>query len=115
MATIAQTVVTGVKTPVVVTKTTLTSSDTFSYSAGTGQVLELTNGTGGSLTVNIDGSGSTTIQPDGMGQTVDVSAGFNIVLTAGVTKAVPLDSIKVWLIGTIAVTGGTGITASITV
>lgn len=112
MAVITQTNgVLGANGAVAVASYTLTASDTLAYVAGTGQILELTNTTGGTLTVNIDGAGSTTIQPKGLGQTIDVSAGYNITLTNGQTKTVPLDSISVWLLGTIAVTGAAGVTA----
>ncbi len=113
MATLTQFNVGGTTVPVAATVTTLGASDTFVYSAGTGQILELTNGTGGTLTANIDGSAATTISPAGLGQTVDVSSGYNIALTAGQTKLVRLDAISVWLAGTIAMTGASGVTAKL--
>ena len=117
MATIAQTTVSGVKAPVAVVKTPLTGTDALTYSAGTGQVLEFTN-TSSSVdaTITIDGAGSTTIQPDGYGKTIDVSGGFQIPVAKSTSVAVPLDSIKVWLVGAVAVTGGnSSVLASITV
>lgn len=111
MATLTQTNLRGVNGPVVVASATLTASDTFAYSKGTGQVLELFNGTAGALTANIDGAAGTTIVVAGLGAPVDVSAGFNVALTAGQTKAVPLDSISAYLQGTIAMTGAAGVTA----
>lgn len=112
MATIAQTLMTGTGQRTV-TETTLTSSDTFTYVEGSGQILILKNGTGGALTPVIDGNGGTNVAVAGIGS-VDVSAGYSVgSVAAGVSKAIPLDTIKEYLRGTIAVTGGTGITATL--
>lgn len=112
MATIAQTLMTGTGQRTV-TETTLTSSDTFTYVQGSGQVLILKNGTGGALSPVIDGNGGTTVAVPGVGN-VDVSTGYAVgSIAAGVSKAIPLDTIYEYLRGTIAVTGGTGITASL--
>lgn len=115
MAIVAQTTISGTNSPVTITSTTLGSSDTLVYASGTGQILHLRNTTAGSLTLNIDGSASTTIQPAGLGQTIDVSAGFNIVLAAGAVKAVRLDTISAWLNGTVTLTGASGVFAHIIV
>jgi hypothetical protein len=96
---------------VAVTTTVLSASDTLTYVAGSGQVLELTNDTAGTLTANIDGSGSTTLFVQGLGQTVDVSAGYNVALAAGQTKQVKLDNISAWLQGVVTVTGASGVKA----
>lgn len=96
-----------------ITETTLTSSDTFTYVPAGRQVLILNNGTAGGLTVNIDGSLATTINVPGVGP-VDISDGYSTgVIAAGEVVAIPLDSIKEFLAGTVAVTGGSGITASL--
>jgi hypothetical protein len=111
MATIASTRISaGTNT---VTETTLTSSDTFTYVPNGQQVLILRNGTAGALTVTIDGAGATTVNVGGVGA-VDISGGFSTgSIGAGAVRAIPLDSIKEYLKGTIAVTGGTGISASL--
>lgn len=112
MATIAATNMqgSGVRT---VTETTLTASDTFTFNAGSNPILVLRNGTGGSLTVTIDGSGGTTVPVAGLGN-VDVSSGYSTgSIAAGVVKAIPLNTISAYLQGTIAVTGGTGILATL--
>lgn len=97
----------------VVTHTTLTASDTFTYKPGTRQVLELDNITAGALTVNIDGAGGTTVPVAGIGS-VDVSAGYSTgAIAAGAKVAIPLDSISAYLQGTIAMTGGTDIRAAL--
>ena len=111
MATITATAVAAGR--VTVTETTLTASDTFTYVANGRQLLVLRNGTGGSLTVNIDGADATTVSVRGVGA-VDVSGGYSTgVITTGTTAVIQLDSIKEYLAGVIAVTGGTGISASL--
>jgi hypothetical protein len=97
----------------VVTRTTLTASDTFTYNATRDATLILDNITAGPLTVTIDGAGGTTVPVPGIGD-VSVAAGFSTgSLAAGVCVAIPLDSIFQYLQGVIAVTGGTGIRATL--
>ena len=115
MAVIAQTVVTGVSTPVIVTKTVLSSSDTLVYASGTNQTFEITNGTAGTLPLLITGSTATNVSPSGLGAPVVVSGGFTISLAAGQTKVINLDKIAAYLSGTITCTGAALCTASITV
>lgn len=113
MATIAQTLMTGTGQRTV-TETTLTSSDTFAFVEGSGQVLILKNGTGGALTPNIAGNGASAAYPVAGVGTISLTSGYAVgSIGAGVSKAIPLDTIKEYLRGTIALTGGTGITASI--
>jgi hypothetical protein len=95
-----------------ITRTVLSAADTLVYTPGA--MLELFNTTASPVTVTIDGSGSTTISPTGFGGTVDVSAGKAIVVGASSTVYVNLDSIAAFLSGTVAVTGGVGVTAHIT-
>ena len=111
MAVIASTTFKGVKGPVTITRTVLSASDTLVYVSGGGQVLELFNTTASPVIVTIDGSASTTISPDGYGSTLDVSAGIAITVPASGTKSVSLDTIYAFLAGTVAVTGGVGVTA----
>ena len=101
MATIAATSmqVAGKRT---VTSTTMTSSDTFTYKAGQGQILILRNGTAGTLTPIIDCA------------SVDVSACYAVgSIAAGAQVAIPLDTIRAYLTGVITITGGTGLSASL--
>lgn len=93
---------------------TLTASDTFVYTAGTGQVLFLRNTTAGPLTVTLTGSGAVTRQYPG-GGVVNFAAGYSTGVIPATTGDVeiPLDSISEFLAGTITVTGGTGITAAL--
>ncbi len=113
MATIAATSMggSGVRT---VTENPLTgTADTFAYNATASQVLIFRNPTGGSLSPVIDGNGGTTLPVAGVGN-VDVSAGYAVgSIAAGASKAIPLDTIKAYLKGTIAITSGTGLVASL--
>ena len=113
MATIAQTTIADKIGEFLVTETTLTASDVLVYLPGTNQRLTLRNPTAGSVTVTIDGAGATTITPAGYGKTLDVSTGYAIVLAAGAMRCVNLDKISAYLQGAIAVTGGTGVFASL--
>lgn len=112
MATIVATSMQGAgKRAVIVT--TMTASDTLTYKAGQGQILILRNGTAGALTPIIDGAGATTIPVQGVGS-VDVSAGYSVgAIAAGAEVAIPLDTIRAYLVGVIAITGGTGLSASL--
>ncbi len=97
-----------------ITETTLNgTTDTLTYKAGQGQILILRNGTAGALTPVIDGAGATTIPVQGIGS-VDVSAGYSVgAIAAGAEVAIPLDTIRAYLVGVIAITGGTGLSASL--
>lgn len=113
MATIVATDVnySGVKA---VTETTLTGTlDTFTYRSGVNQTLVFRNATAGALTPVIDGAGATTIAITGVG-TIDLSAGFAVgSIAAGAVKSIRTDSIKEYLAGVIAITGGTGLVCSL--
>ena len=112
MATIVPTSVQGSGVRVV-TRTTLTASDTFVYNDSAKAVLILDNVTGGALTVTIDGADGTTVPVQGIGS-VSVSAGYSTgAIAAAACVAVPLDSIDQYLKGVITVTGGTGIKATL--
>ena len=112
MATITPTNVKGQE--VVVAETTLTASDTFVYNANKKQRLVLRNASAGALTPLITGADATTENIEGIG-TIDVSVGFQMA-SIGVGEVVSLDtdSIKSYLKGTIEITGGTDIVATLT-
>jgi len=101
----------GVKT---ITETTLTGTlDTFTYKSGVNQTLIFRNATAGALTPVIDGAGSTTVSVNGIGS-IDVSAGYSIgSIAAGAVKSINTESIFEYLKGTIAITGGTGLVATL--
>ncbi len=112
MATIAATnmLVNGAAT---VTNTTMTASDVFTYNESKNPILVLRNGTAGALTVTIDGDGQTAVAVPGIGS-VSVASGYSTgSIAAGAMVAIPLRSIRHYLQGTIAVTGGTGISAAL--
>lgn len=112
MAVIAQTDFRNTTGATTIARTVLTASDTLVWNGdGSRQILELYNTTAGLVTVTIDGSASTTIAPAGFGGTVDVSAGKAIAVPASTTVAVELGKISAFLQGTVAVTGGVGVTA----
>lgn len=112
MATITATKMTGPASRVV-TRTTLGASDTFTFNSSASPILILDNVTAGPLTVTIDGAGATNQIVPGIG-TIDLSSGYSTgSIGAGVCVAIPLQSISSYLSGTIAVTGGTGIKATL--
>jgi hypothetical protein len=95
------------------TETTLGESDTLVYDSSKRQVLTLRNDTAGALTPNIDGAGGTTVAVAGIGS-VDVSSGITLAsIGAAAHVAIPLDSINKYLQGTVTVSGGDGIVATI--
>lgn len=96
-----------------VTETTMTSSDTLVYRQGAGQQLRLRNTTAGAMTVTLTGSDA--VARNFEGGTVNFAAGYptgSIAATTG-DVVIPLDSISGYLLGTVTLTGGTGIKASI--
>lgn len=90
-----------------VTDNTLTASDTLTYQAGRGQILIVNNDTGAEVTLNIDGDGQTAVVVPGIGS-VDVSGGLDVVIAIGAVAAIPLDTIKQYLTGTVTLTGASG-------
>jgi hypothetical protein len=94
-----------------VTETTLNGTDSFVY--GTGDRLILRNPTGGSISPVIDGDGGTTVAVAGIGD-VSVASGYAVgAIAAGAIVTIDLDTIREYLQGTIAITSGTGLIASI--
>lgn len=93
------------------TETTLTGTDSFVYRADRRAILEFRNPTAGALSPIIDGDGGTTVSVPGLGS-VSVAAGYAVgSIAAGASVAIPLDSVNAYLVGTIAITGGTGLVA----
>ena len=92
-----------------VTETTLNGTDSFVYSEGARSILILRNPTGGAISPTIDGDGGSTVPVAGVGD-VDVSSGYAVgSIAAGAVAAVPLDTIKEYLRGTIAINSGSGL------
>ncbi len=93
-----------------ITPQTLTSSDTFTYLPGVRQRLIFMNTTAGSITATITGSTATSIFAPG-GGSVNYATGLAVVVPAGAARLVDCDNIANYLVGVIAITGGTGLTA----
>lgn len=113
MATITATTMAtpGVRT---VTETTLTASDTLPYDPSVnGSILYLRNPTGGALSPTINGSQApASILVAGYG-TLSLAGGLAVgSIPAGQARAIRLDSVSLYLQGTITITGGTGLVAS---
>lgn len=89
-----------------VAPTELTGTDSLVYNAAAVQTLFIRNGTVGSVTIVIDGADSGSVSLPGQGKPIDNSAGYSITVAAGATRAVVLSSIRNFLKGAVAVTGG---------
>ncbi len=92
---------------------TLSSSDTITINEAKKQLLVLRNPTGGSLTLKIDGDGaSATYAVPGAG-TIDLTGGYDIAVGAGLSRAVMLNTIKGYTVGTVTLTGASGMIAQL--
>jgi hypothetical protein len=114
MATIVETsgTVIGVTT---LTQTTLNgTADTFTYKPGQGQYLTLRNPTGGALSPVINGSANVATGVSGAG-VVNTPSGYAVGSIAATTGSIviPLDSIALFLKGTITITSATGLVATL--
>lgn len=98
---------------VAVTETTLNGTDSLVYREANKPVLVLRNPTAGALSPIIDGDGGTTVSVAGIG-TIAVSGGYAVgSIASGAAVAIPLITIREYLKGTIAITGGTGLVATL--
>lgn len=98
----------------VITETTLNGTDSFTFNPTKNPIMILKNTTGAPITATFVGSTATTVAFDGV-PSVSVAAGYAttaIAATTGVV-AVPLNSIKEYLRGTLTITGGTGLIATL--
>lgn len=91
---------------------TLSADDTITINTKKKQLLVLTNTTGASLTATIDGSTGTTVSVPGVGS-VDVSAGKAIVVAAGLSVAVMLNTISAYCQGIVHITGAATLKAQL--
>jgi hypothetical protein len=110
MATINQDNATIQNGPVTLTRTTMTASDTLTYSPGARQMLFLYNTTASAVNITITGSTATSVNVPGYGS-VSVAAGKVVSVPASQSVLVDLDDISAYLSGTITLTNGTGVTA----
>lgn len=91
---------------------TLTADDTIIFAPARKQLLVLNNTTAGALTVTLDGSESTTVNAPGIGP-VSVSAGLEIVVPAGESRAIVLGTVSAYCQGVVHLAGGAGVDAQL--
>jgi hypothetical protein len=95
---------------------TASASDTLTYIAGSGQLVEMDNTTGGSLTLVIKGSAPSAAYPvPNTSTTMDLTSGYSVVIAASAKKIVNLDKISAYLAGNGQVTLSGAATLKITV
>lgn len=113
MPAITSTLITGTGT-IATTETTLDgATDGLTYNPSTNPILTLRNPTVGALTPTIVGSAATTVAVAGVGS-VSVASGYSVgSIAAGATKTISLNTIREYLKGTITITGGTGLVATL--
>jgi hypothetical protein len=99
---------------IVPTENTLTASDVLIWDQNTpGAILVLRNLTGGALSPVITGSTANAALPvAGYGPVSAASLAVSSI-AAGASRIIPLDSRREYLQGTITITGGTGLVATI--
>lgn len=96
------------------TKTILGASDVITWTSGQNAELIMYNITASPVVVTIDGSGVTTVAVPGAGTTtVSLAAGLAVTVPADGFTVLRLDTVPSYLVGTIALTGGTGVIACI--
>ena len=116
MAVLTSTSLSSATSVALATVNTASASDTMTYVAGTGQLVEMDNTTGGSLSLVIKGSAPSAVYPvKDTGTTTDLSAGYSVVVAAGAKKIINLDKIKAYLTGSGTVTLSGAATLKITV
>lgn len=93
------------------TVTTMTAADTLTFKAEKTQLLQFRNTTASPVVVTIDGDGAAAVSVPGTGKRYDTTTGMAITVAANGTGAVVLKSIREFCKGTVAVTGGVGLTA----
>jgi hypothetical protein len=96
------------------TRTTLgASGNSIPYVKGQGQILVLHNATVGSLTPTINGSGNVAAEIEGAGE-INFASGLSLgAIAVGAQLLVNLDFISQYLNGTIDITSGTGLVATL--
>ncbi len=113
MAAIA--ITTNTQGATLLSRTTLTASDTLAYVPGANMQMYLANNTAGALTATLVGSAAPAtyaIQGTG-GTTIALSAGKAVAVPANSTVEVSLDDLALYLQGNITVTGGAGLIATV--
>lgn len=99
------------------TRTTLSASDTLAYTPGSNQQLYLANNSGaaiGPVTITGSAAPATYMIPGTGGTTISPSAGKSLgSLPANTTIEISLDDLSLYLQGTVTITGGTGLIATV--
>lgn len=93
--------------------TTLSASDTITIRAGKKQLLVLRNPTGGTLTLKIDGDGASAAYPVPGAAAIDLTGGYDIAVGTLVSRAVMLNTISAYTVGTVTLTGASGMIAQL--
>lgn len=114
MASITPTNMIAAAGTVSVTETTLTGTDDFVYSSAKKPILILRNPTAGSLSPVIDGdAASANHKVVGVGS-IDLTGGYAVgAIAAGASVSIKLSTIEKYLVGTIALTAGGGLVATL--
>lgn len=94
--------------------TNLTASDTFAYTYGLGQLLILRSGSGVTINVTIIGDDVVNFTPQEIGVTVNAVGGCVVPVGALDTVVINLDEQFRMLSPTNTITGGTGLSAILT-
>lgn len=89
-----------------VVRVELTGNDTLVYNPSVVQTLFIRNDSVAPAPIVIDGSLVATTTLPGQGRPIDNSAGFPMSVEPAVTRGVTLSSIRNFLLGEVAVTGG---------
>ena len=113
MAALTQVSATTSDRAVNLTRLALGASDTLTYVSGGNQYVGLYNTTASPVVVTFAGTAPVTLAPTGYGGDVSTSGGKAITVPASGFTLLNLDDIAAFLAGTgsVAVTGGTGVTA----
>lgn len=90
----------------VVVRVELTGTDSLVYNPAVVQTLFVRNDSAAPAPIVIDGSLVASVSLPGQGRPIDNSAGFPMSVEPGVTRGVTLSSIRNFLAGNVAVTGG---------
>lgn len=110
MALIAAVTPRGKPAEFTVTPTALTGTDSLEYKPSVVQVLYLQNTDVSPVTITIDGADVTTVTLPGQGKAINNAAGYAITVAAGALVAIALGTIRNYLAGAVAVTGGAATT-----
>lgn len=110
MAVIAAVTARGKPAEFTIVPTALTGTDSLVYKPSAVQTLYLENTAGAPVTITIDGDAVTTVALPGQGKAINNAAGYAIVVAAGALVAITLGTIRNFLAGNVAVTGGVATT-----